>query len=132
VTVDGDGYLYFVGRKDKLIKSRGVRVSPEEIEACMYSSGFISHAVSFAAPGDGPEDDVIVAVVASDPDVFQEDLLAQFCKNEMPEYMRPHRIWRVDAMSLTSSGKPDRCRIQQLYVEHRQSTGTAARAARTA
>jgi acyl-CoA ligase (AMP-forming) (exosortase A-associated) len=132
VTLDQDGYLYFVGRRDKLIKSRGVRVSPEEIEACMYSSGFISHAVSFAAPADGHEDEVIVAVVPSEPQQFREEMLADFCKREMPEYMRPHRIWRLDAMPLTSSGKPDRCSIQQLYVQHRQSTGTAARAAGTA
>jgi acyl-CoA ligase (AMP-forming) (exosortase A-associated) len=132
VTLDPEGYLYFIGRKDKLIKSRGVRVSPEEIEACVHTSGLISHVVSFAVAEDGNEANVIVAVVPSDPHEFREEALEEFCKREMPEYMRPHRIWRLDAVPLTSSGKPDRGRIQQLYVEHRQSTGTAARAARTA
>lgn len=42
VTMDAEGYLYFVGRKDKLIKSRGVRVSPEEIESCIHSSTLAS------------------------------------------------------------------------------------------
>ena len=132
VTLDAEGYLYFVGRRDKLIKSRGVRVSPEEIEACVHTSGLISQVVSFAVARDGGDANVIVAVVPSDPQAFSTELLEEFCKNEMPEYMRPHQIWRLDAVPLTSSGKPDRGRIQQLYVEQHQITGTAARAARTA
>ena len=132
VTIDAEGYLYFIGRKDKLIKSRGVRVSPEEIESCIHASALVSQAVSFAAPRDGGEDDVIVAVVPADPHGFTEESLEAFCKQEMPEYMRPHRIWRLDAMPLTSSGKPDRGRICELYAEHRRSTGATARAARTA
>ena len=63
------------------------------------------------------DDDIIVAVVPHDPHEFCEEILEEFCQKEMPEYMRPHRIWRLDAFPLTSSGKPDRGRIQQLYVE---------------
>ena len=132
VTMDSEGYLYYVGRKDKLIKSRGVRVSPEEIEACAYTSGLVSQVVSFAVPGDEDQDHIVLAVVPNDPHTFDEGLLKTFCKKEMPEYMQPHIIWRLDAMPLTTSRKPDRRRIQQLYVERRRSTGTAARAARTA
>ena len=132
VTLDAEGYLYFVGRKDTLIKSRGVRVSPDEIESCVYTSGLASQVVSFAIPADDNQHHVVLAVVPHDPDRFDEALLEAFCKKEMPEYMQPHRIWRIDAMPLTTSGKPDRQRIQELYVECRRSTGTAARAARTA
>jgi amino acid adenylation domain-containing protein len=132
VKMDIEGYLYFVGRKDKLIKSRGVRVSPEEIESCIYTSGLVSHAVSFAVPRDGNEDGIILAVVPSDSVGFTAESLEEFCKKEMPEYMRPHGIWRLDMMPLTSSGKPDRTRIYELYVDHTRNAGTAARAARTA
>ncbi len=132
VTADADGYLHYVGRKDTQIKSRGVRVSPEEIEACIYASGFVSHAVGFGLRGDGNDDTVIVAVVPSDPREFRAEKLEEFCRNEMPEYMRPHGIWRCDAVPLTSSGKPDRTRIQQLYVDERRSAHIAARAPRTA
>ena len=124
--------MYYVGRKDKLIKSRGVRVSPEEIESCAYTSGLVSQVVSFAIRGDEDQDHIVMAVVPNDSHTFDEALLKAFCKKEMPEYMQPHSIWRLDAMPLTTSRKPDRRRIQQLYVERRRSTGTAARAARTA
>jgi acyl-CoA synthetase (AMP-forming)/AMP-acid ligase II len=132
VTLDADGYLYFLGRKDKQIKSRGVRVSPEEIESCIYSSALVAHAVSFAVPRDDGENDIVAVVVPRDPASFDEGALDEFCKREMPEYMWPRVIWRMDLFPLTTSGKPDRCRIQQMYDEHRESAGTAPRAARTA
>jgi acyl-CoA synthetase (AMP-forming)/AMP-acid ligase II len=132
VTMDEEGYLYFVGRRDALIKSRGVRVSPEEIERCIYSSALVSHVVTFAVPRDDGESDIIVAVIPSDRSRFSETAIEEFCRKEMPEYMWPYLIWRLDEFPLTTSGKPDRCRIRQIYGEHNQRAGDAARAARTA
>jgi acyl-CoA synthetase (AMP-forming)/AMP-acid ligase II len=57
---------------------------------------------------------------------FQEDALDAYCRNEMPEYMWPRVVWAMESFPLTGSGKPDRCEIQRLYVEHNQETGTAA------
>jgi acyl-CoA synthetase (AMP-forming)/AMP-acid ligase II len=132
VTMDADGYLYFVGRKDNLIKSRGVRVSPEEIESCIYSSGHVAHVVSFAVAGDRDENRIVVAVVPNDPLRFSEKAVDAFCRREMPEYMWPQDIWRMDDPPLTSSGKPDRCAIRQLYAEHCDRAAGTARTARTA
>jgi len=130
VKTDTEGYLYYVGRKEKLMKSRGVRVSPEEIESCIYSSTLVTHVVSFSVPRGEADDDLVVAVVPSDAGCFRELALQEFCKNEMPEYMWPHVVWTQAAFPLTTSGKPDRCRIQEMYVEQCQTAGTAARAAR--
>jgi len=126
VTPDADGYLYYVGRKDKQFKSRGVRVSPEEIERCILSSMLASQVVSFAVPRDDGDNDIVVAVIPVDRSRFREDALDDYCRNEMPEYMWPRVVWAMDAFPLTSSGKPDRCEIQRIYGEHNQSTGTAA------
>ena len=92
----------------------------------------ISHVVSFGVPRDDGENDIVAAVVPHDPSRFRQEALEEFCRNEMPEYMSPRVIWCLDEFPLTSSGKPDRCRIQQMYVDHNRSTQTAARAARTA
>jgi acyl-CoA ligase (AMP-forming) (exosortase A-associated) len=132
VKMDAEGYLYFVGRKDQLIKSRGFRVSPEEIERCIDSSTLVSHVVAFAVRGDEGDDDIAVAVIPSEASHFREEAVQEFCKEEMPEYMRPRVIWRLDEFPLTSSGKPDRRRIQEMYVEWRERAGIAVRAARTA
>jgi amino acid adenylation domain-containing protein len=126
VTLDADGYLYYVGRKDKQFKSRGVRVSPEEIERCILSSALVSQVVSFAVPRDDGDNDIVAAVIPADRSRFHEAALDVFCRNEMPEYMWPRVVWAMEAFPLTSSGKPDRCEIQRIYGEHNQSTGTAA------
>jgi amino acid adenylation domain-containing protein len=125
VTTDADGFLYYVGRKDKQIKSRGVRVSPEEIERYIHSSKVVSQVVSFAVPRDDGDSDIVAAVVAADASGFREDTLEEFCRNEMPEYMQPRVFWAMTEFPLTSSGKPDRCEIERLYVAHRQNAGTA-------
>lgn len=125
VNTDAEGYLYYVGRKDKQIKSRGVRVSPEEIERCLHSSTLVSQVVTFAVPRDDGDTDIVAAIVPRDAAQFRKEALEEFCRNEMPEYMRPRVFWAMTEFPLTSSGKPDRCEIERLYVEH-QHTGTAA------
>jgi len=126
VKTDADGYLYYVGRKDKQIKSRGVRVSPEEIERCIHSSTVVSQVVSFAVPRADGDNDIVAAIIPADPAQSCKEALAEFCRNEMPEYMQPRVFWEMREFPLTSSGKPDRCEIERLYVEHHQHAGTAA------
>jgi acyl-CoA ligase (AMP-forming) (exosortase A-associated) len=132
VKADADGYLYYVGRRDQLIKSNGFRVSPDEIEASIFSSGFVAHVVAFAVPRNDAEDQIVAAVVPRDPSDFLEERLRQYCKTEMPEYMQPRVIWCLNQCPLTTSGKPDRPRIKAAYLEDHQSPSVVARAARTA
>ena len=53
VRCDADGYLYFVGRRDEMIKTSGYRVSPTEVEEVVYASGLVGDAVAVAAPHPG-------------------------------------------------------------------------------
>ena len=126
VKTDAEGFLYYVGRQDKQIKSRGVRVSPEEIERCIQASTLVSQVVSFAVPRADGDNDIVAAVIPADPAEFRKDALAEFCRNEMPEYMQPRVFWELREFPLTSSGKPDRCEIERLYVERHHNAGTAA------
>ena len=132
VTTDAEGFLYYVGRKDMQVKSRGIRVSPEEIEVCIHSSNLVAQAVAFGTVRDDGDGDIVVAVVPHDPARFQKAALEAYCKQELAEYMRPRAIWPMPAFPLTSSGKPDRCAIRQMYAEHIATARTAAPAARTA
>jgi len=120
VTKDSEGYLYYVGRRDQLIKSSGFRVSPEEIEACVFSSGLVAHVVAFAVPRAEVEHDIVVAVIPRDASDFREEYLHEFCKKEMPQYMRPRRIWCLEQFPLTTSGKPDRPTLRTAYLEYRK------------
>ena len=117
VKADEDGYLYYVGRRDQLIKSNGFRVSPEEIETCVFASRLVANVVSFAVPENEAEVRIVAAVIPKEPSSFDEDHLHRFCRAEMPEYLRPHIIWRRDEFPLTTTGKPDRQRIRNEYVQ---------------
>jgi amino acid adenylation domain-containing protein len=123
---DADGYLYYVGRKDKQIKSRGVRVSPEEIERCIQSSSIVSQVVSFAVAREDGDSDIIAAVVPADESGFRQEMLGEFCRSAMPEYMQPRTFWTVSEFPLTSSGKPDRREIERQYVAHHRHPATAS------
>ncbi|MBI2358868.1 MAG: AMP-binding protein, partial [Deltaproteobacteria bacterium] len=117
VKMDSEGYLYFVGRRDQLIKTRGYRVSPEEIESWVFASGLVAHVVAFAVPDDQVDSHIVLAVVPKEPAGFSREALDDYCKNEMPEYMRPHDISIYKEFPLTAAGKPDRVGIKQRYVE---------------
>ncbi len=132
VKMDGDGYLYYVGRRDQLIKSRGFRVSPEEIERCIGSSGLVTNVVAFAEPRDEGDSEIVIAVLPNSPDAFREEALREFCNVEMPEYMQPQVIWQMDQFPLTTSGKPDRGRIQEMYRARHERPIQVAGTARTA
>lgn len=132
VTTDEEGYLYYVGRMDMQIKSRGVRVSPEEVERAILASNLVAQVVGFGSPRDDGESDIVVAVIPRESGGFEPEALHAFCRAEMPEYMWPQHVWTVGALPLTSSGKPDRAAIRQSYVEHHHGARTAAAAARTA
>lgn len=108
VKKDEDGYLYFVGRRDQMIKSQGFRISPEEIEEIILASGLVSEVAACGEP-DPVSGTVIVAhVVPRDRDAFTTRELLSYCQREMPSYMVPRMVHLHDSLPRTTSGKLDR------------------------
>ncbi|WP_328547209.1 acyl--CoA ligase [Streptomyces platensis] len=106
--LDEDGRLYFVGRDDDMIKRRGVRLGLTEIEDAAERIPGVSAAVALRPePEDGPLD----LVVRSELPV--EEIRAQLVQRLDPA-RRPDRIVPVDAIPLTSNGKPDRGAVKRL------------------
>ena len=116
VTTDEEGYIYYLGRKDQMIKSHGMRVSPEEIEEYIFSSGMVAHVVAFSVKSQGVEEDIVAAIVPGNPAVFEENALVAYARREMPEYMRPQKFWQLREFPQTSSGKPDRVIIKESFL----------------
>jgi acyl-CoA synthetase (AMP-forming)/AMP-acid ligase II len=58
--------------------------------------------------------DIAIAVTPADSS-FRQEQLADFCRNEMPEYMRPRTISIVNEFPLTTSGKADRSKIREMF-----------------
>jgi acyl-CoA ligase (AMP-forming) (exosortase A-associated) len=106
---DADGFLYFVGRRDEMIKTSGYRVSPTEVEEIVYASGLVGDAVAVAAPH--PALGEAIVLIASPPDsgaVQGDERLLAHCRAQMPNYMVPHRIEWLPALPRNPNGKFDR------------------------
>ncbi len=111
VKSDTEGYLYYIGRRDEIFKSRGVRVTPTEIETEVLASGMVSEAVVVALDRSGPDPAFLMGVVASGGSFTLSDLHA-YCHAELPPHMRPHRIIELPGVPLTPNGKTDRARAR--------------------
>jgi amino acid adenylation domain-containing protein len=105
VRLDEDGRLYFVGRSDKMIKTLGFRVSPDEIMDVLYASGEIVEGIVGTEPDAVRGDRIIAYVVLGDGKSLER--LEAFCRAELPRYMQPARIEVRDSIPRTSSGKHD-------------------------
>lgn len=108
VVSDAEGFLYFVGRNDEMIKTSGYRVSPTEIEEIAYGTGFVRDAVAL-----GMEDPklgqhiVLLVSPVKDQEIDPEALLREFRK-QVPFYMVPQRIIVRSALPRSPNGKFDR------------------------
>ncbi len=108
VTKDEEGYLYFVGRKDEMLKSSGYRVSPTEIEDVIYNSGLVKEAVAIGIPDDSLGHLIYVVVSPDNESKFEPSLLMQYCKSQLANYMIPAKIIVLTDLPKTANGKIDR------------------------
>jgi acyl-CoA synthetase (AMP-forming)/AMP-acid ligase II len=105
---DADGYLYFLGRSDALLKCHGHRVSPDEIEEVIYASGLVDEAAVSGEPDPIAGTRIVVYVVPREVRPDLERALFVHCRRELPRYMMPARIVVRDSLPRTASGKLDR------------------------
>jgi acyl-CoA synthetase (AMP-forming)/AMP-acid ligase II len=104
--VDDDGDLYVEGRRDRMIKRLGFRVSPDEVVDAMLASGLVRDACVVANdPTDGPEPELVGHVMLADmADVAD---LERHLAVELPRHLRPDRLVVHDVLPTTPNGKPD-------------------------
>lgn len=106
---DEDGFLYFVGRADSMIKSAGYRIAPTEIEAALMASGQLRQAAVIGLPDEWLGQKlhaVAVSLGAADPEAILRQVAAS-----LPAYMVPQRIEFVDNLPVTPNGKVDYKRL---------------------
>jgi acyl-CoA ligase (AMP-forming) (exosortase A-associated) len=107
VKADEDGFLYYVGRRDAMIKSSGFRISPTEVEEVIFQSGRARHAAAIGIPDDMLGQAVKVFVVPKDGESVDTEAVISFCSENMPRYMVPKFIEVLPELPKTSSGKVD-------------------------
>jgi acyl-CoA synthetase (AMP-forming)/AMP-acid ligase II len=102
---DAEGLLYYVGRRDRMIKTLGYRVSPDEIADVMYQSGEIEEGVIVAEPCEQRGERIVAHVVLRGEGSVQR--LKVHCGAELPRYMQPVRFELHDALPRNGNGKHD-------------------------
>jgi acyl-CoA ligase (AMP-forming) (exosortase A-associated) len=107
VKMDEDGFLYFVGRRDTMIKCSGFRISPTEVEEVLFKSGLIQAAAVIGVPDEVLGQSIKAFVVAREDEALDVERLREFCAGNMPRHMVPKAIEALVAMPKTTSGKVD-------------------------
>ena len=108
---DEQGLLYFIGRRDDMIKTSGYRVSPTEVEEVIYQSEHVTEAAALGLPH--PELGQAIAVVYQ-AKLYEEglgDSLLRSCRQALPGFMVPHKIIAYQQLPHNANGKIDRPRL---------------------
>jgi acyl-coenzyme A synthetase/AMP-(fatty) acid ligase len=106
-----EGLLYFVGRRDAMIKSAGNRISPQEIEEAALATGLVAEAVALGV-ADARLGQAVHLVVRALPDALDAEAeLPRKLMQELPNFMQPKHIhWRA-SMPIGPNGKIDRASL---------------------
>ena len=126
VRQDEDGFLYFVGRNDDMIKTSGYRVSPNEVEDLVYSTALVSECEAFGIGDENLGEVICLVALPAGEEVISARTLLAACRTCMPRYMVPSRvIWAKRALPRNPNGKVDRAalRVQLEKMSGRDSTG---------
>jgi long-chain acyl-CoA synthetase len=105
---DAEGFLYFVARRDDMIKTKGERVSPKEIENVICELKGVTEAAVIGVPDDILGQAVKAFLVLSAGSVLSENDILNHCKKNLEPFMTPKYIEFRDALPTTSSGKIDK------------------------
>lgn len=110
---DEEGYLYFVARMDDIIKTRGEKVSPREVENCLYDMAGVREAAVIGVP-DPILGNAIKAVLAVDPDsrLTERDVI-RHCAARLEEFMVPKHVEFRGELPKSENGKIARRQIAE-------------------
>lgn len=108
---DEDGYFWYKGRSDDLIKSSGFRIGPSEIEECLIAHPAVAEAAVVGKP-DKERGSIVKAFIrlaaTHQPSSELKETLADHVRTRLAGYKAPREIDFVDRFEMTSSGKINR------------------------
>jgi acyl-CoA synthetase (AMP-forming)/AMP-acid ligase II len=120
VQADADGFLYFIGRRDEMIKTSGYRVSPTELEEAVYGMKLVGEVAAFGIAHPTLGQAIVLSVTAPVGATLDVEQLLAECRRLLPAYMIPSDI-DVHAASLprNPNGKIDRKTLAINYADQR-------------
>ncbi len=102
---DAEGYLYFVSRIDDVIKSRGEKVSPKEVENAIYTMAGVKEVAVVGVPDEILGQAIKAYVVLSGEKDYQPRDVVRFCAQRLEPFMVPKLVTFLTSLPKTTSGK---------------------------
>ena len=121
--MDEDGYLWYQGRSDDVIKSAGYRIGPAEIESCLVKHPAVANAAVIGKP-DATRGAIVKAFIVLQPghppsDHLIEDIQAHV-RGRLAPYEYPREVEFIDALPMTTTGKVQRMELRKLEESRRE------------
>lgn len=105
---DEEGFLYFVGRKDDMIKTKGERVSPKEIEHALVELQGVAEAAVVGVPDEVLGSAIKAFIVCCDGEMLSEEKVKRYCMENLEPFMVPKYVEFIKALPKSSHGKVDK------------------------
>ncbi len=114
--MDHDGYLWYQGRSDDVIKSAGYRIGPAEIESCLVKHPAVANAAVIGKP-DETRGAIVKAFIVLQPGEAPSERLIEEIQNHvrgrLAPYEYPREIEFIDALPMTTTGKVQRKELRK-------------------
>lgn len=113
VKMDAEGFLYYIGRADDMIKVSGYRVSPTEVEEVVHAAGGVLEVAAVGLPHPALGQSIAVVAVALEQAPASAEQIMATCRRLLPAYMVPAHIeLRAESLPRNPNGKIDRKLLQ--------------------
>jgi acyl-CoA synthetase (AMP-forming)/AMP-acid ligase II len=115
--LDEDGFLFLTGRLSELVNRGGAKISPAEVDAVLLAHPGVKEGAVFAVPDERLGQDLVAAVVAVEGAAPTARELRSWMLDRLALDKAPRRIWFVDELPRTASGKVRRGELARLWAE---------------
>lgn len=116
--MDEDGFLYFQGRTDDIIKTRGEKVSPIEIENVIYKINGVKEVAVIGIPDEIMGESIVAHITTHDQAQLNEKEILQECMSKLEAFMVPQKIIFLKAMPKSPNGKIDKKELKKILLEN--------------
>jgi acyl-CoA synthetase (AMP-forming)/AMP-acid ligase II len=113
--MDDEGFLYFMGRNDDIIKTRGEKVSPIEVENTIYKINGIREVAVIGFPDVILGESIVAFVTTYDQAIIEEKEIQRECMAQLEPFMVPQKIYILPEMPKSTNGKIDKKELKKIY-----------------
>ncbi|MGN6533007.1 MAG: class I adenylate-forming enzyme family protein [Ginsengibacter sp.] len=115
--MDEEGFLYFLGRNDDIIKSRGEKVSPVEIENIIYKIKGIREVAVIGFPDEIMGESIVVFVTTHKPLIISEKEIQRQCMPHLESFMIPQKVIFLEEMPKSTNGKIEKKELKKMLTD---------------